>query len=316
MPYISVVTPVYNAVNIVGELYRRLTETLSRITPDYEIVMVNDACPFGSGDKIEELARKDPKVKYIGLSRNFGQHVAISAGLDYASGDYVVVMDCDLQDPPDKIPYLLEELKKSGKSACFAVREKRKEGFLKLFYSKAFNVAMRLLSDNIFYTNKNVGNFSVIQKKVVQNIRKLKEKNRSYFGLVRWCGFEILYVPVESQRRFEGKSAYTFLKSLKHAFHILLQQSVKPLFVSVFFSLFSFLVSCIFAGLILYNHLSGNYGVSGWASIMFAISLTASAVFLTLAVISLYIANLFEESRGRPLYVIDRTVNLTEKDAC
>ncbi len=316
MPYISVVTPVYNAVNIVDELYRRLTETLSRITSDYEIVMVNDACPFGSGDKIQEIARKDSKVKYIGLTRNFGQHIAISAGLDYASGEYVVVMDCDLQDPPDKIPFLLDELKKSGKCACFAVREKRKEGFLKLFYSKAFNATMRLLSDKIFFTNKDSGNFSVIQKKVVNNIRKLKEKNRSYFGLVLWCGFEILYIPVESQKRFEGKSAYTFLKSLKYALHVLLQQSVKPLFISVFFALSSFLVSCAFASLMLYNHLSGNYDLNDWTSIMFAISLTSSAIFLTLAVISLYIANLFEESRNRPLYVIEHTLNLTEKDVC
>ena len=105
MPYISVVTPVYNAVNIVEELHHRLVEHLEAITDDFEIIMVNDACPYGSGEKIAEIAAKDPRVKFMELARNFGQHIAISAGLDYAEGEYVVVMDCDLQDPPHK-PFL------------------------------------------------------------------------------------------------------------------------------------------------------------------------------------------------------------------
>lgn len=307
---ISIVTPVYNAVNIVDELYNQLVENVSRITDDFEIVMVNDACPYGSGEKIAALARKDSRVKFIDLARNFGQHIAISAGLDYASGDYVVVMDCDLQDPPDKIGVLFDALKQSGKEVAFSVRENRKEGFLKLFYSKTFSSVMRLLSDKIYVTDKNIGNFSIVSAKVVKEIRKLREYNRSYFGLVKWCGFDICYCPIEAQARFEGKSGYTFFKSLKHAFHILMQQSVKPLFVSVAFSLLCFVASFVFAGLILYNHFAGNYAVNGYAGIMFALTFIGALLFLTLAIMSVYLANIFQESHRRPLYVVGRSMNV------
>lgn len=312
MPYISVVTPVYNAVNIVDELYKRLVENLEKISDNFEIIMVNDACPYGSGEKISALAQKDGRVKFIDLARNFGQHIAISAGLDHAEGDYVVVMDCDLQDPPDKIGILLDELKASGKEVVFAVRENRKEGFLKKFYSGTFRAVMGLLTDKIFRCDKDVGNFSIISQKVVYEVRRLREMNRNYGSLVRWCGFEFAYVTIEAEERFEGSSAYTFRKSLKHAFRILLQQSVKPLFVSIVFSLLSFIFSCFFAGIILYNHFSGNYEVSGYAGIMFAITLISSMIFLTLAVMSMYLANIFQEQHQRPLYVVTRVMNIKE----
>lgn len=310
MPYISVVTPVYNAVDIVNELYRQLIENLSKITDDFEIVMVNDGCKDGSAEKIADLAQKDKRVKFIDLARNFGQHIAISAGLDYAEGDYVVVMDCDLQDPPDKIPLLLEKLKESGKEVIFSERMNRKEKWLKLFYSKAFNFVMRRLTDRIFYTERNVGNFSIITHKVVLAVRKMREFNRSYFGLVKWCGFDICFCPIETEARFAGNSGYTFIKSLKHAFHILLQTSVKPLLISAFFSVLFFLVSLGIATFILYRHFIGGYGVGGYASIMFAITFISSLLFMTLTVMSVYLANVFQEQHQRPLYVIGKSMNV------
>lgn len=313
MPYISVVTPVYNAVNIVEELYRQIVENVSKITNDFEIVMVNDCCPYGSGEKIAQIARHDNRVKFIDFSRNFGQHIVISAGLDYAEGEYIVVMDCDLQDPPDKIPVLLEELKKSGKEIIFSVREKRKESFLKLAYSYIFRSCMNLLADKVFRYDKDIGNFSIISRKVVMAIRQFKEMNRNYASLVFLSGFDCTFFTIESQKRFEGKSGYTFLKSLKHAFHILLQQSVKPLYISVVFSIITFFCSCGFGVWILYNHFKGNYNVDGWASIMFAITFCSSLIFFVLAVISLYIANIFTEGHSRPLYIIARTINTEEK---
>lgn len=313
MPYISVVTPVYNAVNIVDELYARLVENLEKITNDFEIIMVNDACPQDSGSKIAALAQKDKRVKLIDLARNFGQHIAISAGLDYAEGDYVVVMDCDLQDPPDKIELLLRELIKSGKEVIFAIREHRKEGFLKRFYSKFFQYIMGKLTEDVFKCDEDVGNFSIITRKVVLEVRKLRELKRNYGSLVRWCGFKSVYIPVEVEARFEGQSSYTFFKSLKHALGIMLQQSAKPLYISIFFCLLSFIIACLFAVIILYNYFSGNYTVNGYAGIMFALSLMSSMIFFTLAIISIYIANVFHEQHHRPLYVIERSINIEEK---
>ena len=313
MPYISVVTPVYNAVDIVDELYKRLVENLEKISDDFEIIMVNDADPTGSSAKIAALAQKDKRVKLIDLARNFGQHIAISAGLDYAEGDYVVVMDCDLQDPPDKIPLLLEKLKESGKEVIFSDRENRKEGFFKKFCSKAFKVVMRNLVDKEFICDRNVGNFSIITHKVVLEVRKLKEMNRCYFTLVQWCGFDMAFVPVEGGERFAGKSGYTFWKSLKHAFRILLQVSVKPLYLSIIFCGFCSLGALTLAGVVLYNYSTGHYTIAGYASIMMVVAIIGSMIFFILAVMSMYLATVFQETHRRPLYVVGRSLNVKDK---
>ncbi len=313
MPYISVVTPIYNAVDIVDELYKQLVENLSKITNDFEIIMVNDADPTRSSTKIAALAQKDKRVKLIDLSRNFGQHIAISAGLDYAKGEYVVVMDCDLQDPPSKIPLLLEKLKESGKEVIFSDRKKRKEGFLKKFYSNAFKFVMNHLVDKEFICHKDVGNFSIITHKVVMAIRKLKEKNRNYFSMVQWSGFEMAFVPVEAEKRYAGESGYTFWKSLKHAFRILLQISVKPLYLSIIFCGLCILGALVLAGIVLYNYYSGHYTIAGYASIMLLIAIISSMIFFILAIMSLYLATVFQETHGRPLYVTKNIINIKEE---
>ena len=314
MPYISVVTPVYNAVDIVDELYRQLVENLEKITKDFEIIMVNDADPTGSSAKIEALAQKDKRVKLIDFSRNFGQHIAISAGLDYAEGDYVVVMDCDLQDPPNKIPFLLEELKKSGKEVVFAIREDRKDSFFKILYSNIFRKIKNFLSDKIYFSIQGMGNFSILTKKVAQNIRKLRELNRDYGGFVQWCGYPILYVPIEYNARYSGKSGYTFFKSLKFAINIILHHSVKPLYLSGILSLIFFIISFFIALYILYNHWVGEYSVAGYASIMFAITFISALIFFSLSIMSMYLANIFKETQRRPLYIIGRSLNIEEKN--
>ena len=314
MPYISVVTPIYNAVDIVDELYHQLVENLEKITTDFEIIMVNDADPTGSSAKIAALAQKDKRVKLIDLARNFGQHIAISAGLDYAEGDYVVVMDCDLQDPPSKISLLLEELKKSGKEVIFAIRENRKEGFFKKFYSDIFKKFKNLLSDKIFQGDENIGNFSIITQKVVKNIRKLKERNRSYAGLITWCGFSPICVSIENEERFAGKSGYTFWKSLQFAISIILQQSVKPLYLSIIFCILCSLGAIILASIVCYNYYTGHYTIAGYASIMTVVAIVGAMMFLILAVMSIYLATVFQETHGRPLYVIGHLLNIKEKE--
>ena len=309
MPYISVVIPVYKAVNIVDELYKSLVENLEKITSDYEIILVNDACPCGSGEKIATLAQKDKRVKFIDLSRNFGQHIAISAGLDHAEGDYVVVMDCDLQDPPDMISPLLNRLKESGKEVVFAVREHRKEGRVKRFYSKSFQYVMGRLSSDFFKCDQDVGNFSIITHNVVIELRKLREAQRNYGSLVRWCGFESAYLPLQSEARFEGHSSYTFLKSIKHAVNIMVQQSVKPLYISMLFFLLSSVASCFFAVALFTSVFLGSTPDS-YTGIMFALSLLGSMIFLTLLIMSVYLANIVEEAHNRSLYVVRRTINI------
>ena len=172
---------------------------------------------------------------------------------------------------------------------------------------------MRKLTNRIYHGEKGTGNFSIITHRVVLAYRKLREHHRCYGSIIQYCGFELAYLPVEGDERFEGSSSYTFLKSIRLAFSILLQQSARPLFISALFSVCSFLASFLFAGMILYNKISGEYDVNGYAGIMFTITLMGGMIFLTLAVMSLYLANIFEEVQGRPLYVIGKTVNFEEK---
>ena len=169
-----------------------------------------------------EIAARDTRVKYISLARNFGQHIAISAGLDYADGDYVFVMDCDLQDPPEEMGRLLDTLRRSGSEICFAVRNNRKEGWLKLFESAMFGFVIRRITDGVFWCQHDIANFSVITHKAVMAFREVKEPNRSYTGVLFWLGFSKVFVPIESRERFSGHSGYTLWKGIKLATNIIL----------------------------------------------------------------------------------------------
>lgn len=310
MPFISVVTPVYKAADIVDELHRQLVSVLETITEDYEIIMVNDGCPAGSGEKIAALARKDPKLKFVDLARNFGQHIAISAGIAHASGDYIVVMDCDLQDPPQAIPAMLQKLRDSGGEVIFAERINRKENIRKKFYSRAFNYCIRKISDEKNVSDRDTGNFSIITNKVAKEFCKFGETKRNYGSIIGWLGFDLLYEPVECASRYAGESSYTFFKSIKHALSITLFQSVKPLFISIFFGSISAIACICFGAYLIYNFMAGDITAPGYFSLMFIVTLIGAMLFFTLAIMSVYIANIFQEQHNRPLFVVKRTINL------
>ena len=309
-PFLSVVTPVYNAPEIVEELHRQLCEQLEKLTDRFEIVMVDDCCPRGSGAKCREVAARDPRVKVIELARNFGQHIAISAGLDYAEGDYVFVMDCDLQDPPDEMGRLLETLRGSDAEICFACRTARKEKWLKLLESRLFGYVICHITDRVFWCDQNIGNFSVITRKAVRAFRRVKEPNRSYAGVLLWLGFRKVYMTIESRARFAGQSGYTFWKSLRHAMNIILQQSVKPLLLS---AVFAFLASILAVGssvAVVWKWIAYGDAPTGWSSTIVIVSSLFAMLFMVLTVMCVYMANLFVEIHRRPLYTIRDTMNL------
>lgn len=302
-PEISVVSPVYGAADIVEELYARLTKELGRLTKEYEIILVNDACPQGSGEKIAELARRDKRVKLIDLSRNFGQHIAVQAGLDEAKGDYVVVMDCDLQDPPEGIAELYDCIKRNGADAVFSERVDRKEGFIKKFYSQSFKVVINALSDKYLQETHKAGNFSVLSRRVVDEVKKIKDRCRSYRGSVKLTGFPILYLPIEAQKRFAGESSYTLFRSLRLAWSIIMQQSARPLMFGGFCAAFSFALFIASAA----RYFAEK---SDTPLILSALFFTATLLFACFAVEGAYLAAVLDEARGRPLYVVKRTINL------
>ena len=308
-PHISIVTPVYGCKTCLVELYLRLKTTLETITPDFEIILVNDASPDGAWQTITELAQRDVRVKGINLSRNFGQHYAITAGLDFAKGDWVVVMDCDLQDQPEEIIKLYNKALE-GWDIVYARRAQRKDTFLKRMSSKVFHWIYNYLSG--LQTDETIGNFGIYHKKVVAECTKMHEAARAFGTLLNHVGFTSCAIDVEHAQRYEGKSSYSFHKLLKLSTDVILATSNKPLKLTIklgfIISLFSFLLA-------LYNviaHFAGIIKVPGFTTTIFSIWFVGGLLMFVLGIIGLYIGKIFDQVKGRQLFIVRETINVTE----
>lgn len=306
---LSVVIPVYGCRAALPELTRRLTESLTKITSDYEIILVNDSCPQNSWEVIEELCKDDEHLKGMELSRNFGQMKAILAGLDYSTGDWVVVMDCDLQDRPEEIINLYNKAQE-GYDAVFARRKNRKDNALKIALGKLFYKVYDFATDGSY--DASICNFSIINRNVVDNYCKLREQHRGYVMYIKWLGFRQATIDVQHDDRFEGKSSYTFKKKIKIAADLLTSQSDKiiRLFVSAGF-LMSFLSFLIIIGLVIYRCVAD---VSiGWTSTIATIILIGGLIIMVIGVVGIYVGNIFMQTKDRPLYVIRQILNDEEE---
>lgn len=307
---ISVVIPVYGCKTALKELYERLTASLSQITKDYEIILVNDACPQNSWEVIEELCSMDARVVGIELARNFGQIKAITAGLDYSSGEWVVVMDCDLQDRPEEIINLYHKAQE-GYDVVFARRANRKDSWLKVQVSKMFYKIYSFATDGNY--DPALCNFSICNRTVVDNYCKMRELHRAYVVYIRWLGFRQGVIDVEHNERYEGKSSYNMKKRMQMAGEILTSQSDKILkfMVGTGFgmTLFSFIV--IIALVI--NYFSGNVS-TGWTSIIATNCLIGGIIITSIGVVGIYIGNIFMQVKERPLYVVRQIMNKNEEN--
>lgn len=302
---ISVVIPMYGCRAAVSELHRRLVESVSQITDDFEIIMVNDNCPQNSWEIIEEICKKDSKVKGIELSRNFGQMKAILAGLDYASGDWVVVMDCDLQDRPEEIINLYNKAME-GYDVVFARRAERKDNGFKVFISNLFYKIYSWAIDGKY--DGALCNFSIVKKNVVDYYCKMREQHRSYVMYLNWLGFKQTTIDVEHNERFEGKSSYNMKKRIDMAFDILTSQSDKVLMLTVKFGLFMAFVSfLIIIGLII-NFFVGTVS-TGWTSVIATICLIGGLIITVIGIVGIYVGNIFMQVKDRPLYAIRQILN-------
>lgn len=306
---ISVVVPVYGCKDALHELYNRLTDTLKSITSDYEIILVNDACPQGSWNVIRELCQNDPKVKGINLSRNFGQHKAILAGLDICRGDAVVVMDCDLQDRPEHIARLYDKLQE-GYDIVWARRLNRKDNRAVTFFSKLFYSTINLLTDK--HVDSNICNFSIARSNVIKEQCNMRENNRDFSFFQQWLGFNSTFIDLEGDERQSGKSSYSIKRKLKLAFQIITSQSNKPLYISIFIGLLFVLVSVIIIVNSLINYFFYGDVVEGWTSTIISIYLVGGMILLFLGMIGVYIGNMYEELKKRPLYIIKDKLNLKD----
>jgi len=302
--HISVIVPVYGCSTCLNILYQRLEKTLSKITDDFEIIMVNDASPDDAWEVIKVLASDDERVRGINFSRNFGQHKAITAGLDFSNGEWVVVMDCDLQDRPEEILKLYNKAKE-GYDVVFGRRVKRKDYFIKRLSSIVFYKVYDYFTES--KVDASVANFSIISFKVVEKLKMMKEQNRSYPLFVNWVGFKRINIDIEHAQREEGRSSYTFKKLVDLAIDSIVSQSNKPLRLSIKFGFLLSFMSLFYACLLTVRYFFYYIPIEGWTSVMVSIFFIGGLLFANLGVLGLYIGKSFDESKNRPIYLVDET---------
>ncbi len=305
---ISVVIPVYGCRAAVKELHRRLSETLKGMNKEYEIILVDDSCPQGSWEEIYDVCKSDDHVKGIHFSRNFGQMCAIAAGLDNCIGDWIVVMDCDLQDRPEAIPELYKKAME-GYDVVFVSRKNRKDKNVTKLLSKSFYRVYSYFTGGYF--DPNICNFSISKRIVIENYCRMKEHTRAYGMFIKWLGFRQTSIQIEADKRYEGKSSYDFKKKWRMATDIITTQSTKPLQFSIRLGFFMVFCSAIYILYLLLRYiLVGDLQV-GWTTIIASIYLVGGFILWAIGISGIYIGNIFSEVKNRPLYVIAEKLNLS-----
>jgi glycosyltransferase involved in cell wall biosynthesis len=302
-PYLSVVSPVYYAEKTLTELVRRLELSLTSLSLTYEIILVDDGSPLPDWNIISQLATHDSRVRGIKLSRNFGQHHAITAGLAAARGEWIVVMDCDLQDQPEEIGNLLAKAQE-GYEAVLARRGKRTDSYLTIWLAQVFYKVLGYLTGQP--QDPEVGNFGVYHRRLIDTVLRLPESTRYFPTMVRWAGFRQTSISVP--HGINGRPpSYSFSRRFELGLDILLSNSDKPLRLAVFFGL---LLACAAFGLglvMLIRSFLGQIVVLGYASLIVSVSFFSGIIITVLGIVGLYVGKTFEGVRNRPLYVVAET---------
>lgn len=301
---ISIVIPVYGCKLCLNELCFRIKATVKSISDDFEIILVNDASPDDCWSTILEIAARDTHVKGVNLSRNFGQHYAITAGLGYSSGDWIVVMDCDLQDKPEEIQRLHTRAKE-GFDVVFGRRINRQDNFFKKLFSRLFYKVFDLLTEN--NTDNTISNFGIYSKQVIQNYLKFSENARIFPLLIKWQGFKIGSIDVEHLKRSSDKSSYSISKLLNLAFNVLISQSNKPLRFSIKVGFTMAFFSFIYLIILVCRKFIFDIPI-GWTSIMVSIFFIGGLIFANLGLIGVYIGKIYDEVKARPLFLVKETI--------
>jgi dolichol-phosphate mannosyltransferase len=304
---LSIVLPVYNEEAVIGELGSRLTDFLGHLDIDWEVIFVDDGSRDRSFDLLKQLCEGQPRYRLVSFSRNFGHQLAITAGIDYARGAAVVVMDADLQDPPEAISLMIEKWR-AGADIVHAVRSKReREGWFKrgtafLFY--------RLLRKMVgFPVPLDAGDFRLMSRRVVLTLRALREVNPFVRGMVAWVGFRQTTIEYSRKARFAGETHYPLRKMIRFALDGITSFSAVPLRVAIWLGLAAGVAGVGVAGWAVYERLVNERVVPGWATIMIAVSLASSAQLLMIGVLGEYVGRIYEELKRRPLYIVADEVN-------
>lgn len=307
----SVVVPLYNEELVIQETYKRLKRVMDGLNEPYELIFVND----GSRDATVRLAREiceaDKNVKFIDFSRNFGHQIAITAGMDYAAGDSIVVIDADLQDPPEVIPEMIKKWQE-GYDVVFGKRIKRQgETFFKKLTAKLFYRFLKSMTEVDIPVD--TGDFRLIDRKVCDALKSVNERNRYIRGIISWLGFKHTGVEFVRDKRFAGETKYPFKKMLKFAFDAITSFSYKPLKLASYTGVTISILSFLYLLIVIYQRIFIGNTIAGWASTL-AVSLFFNGIVLIiLGIIGEYIGRIYDEVKGRPLYIVRDTKNFDEK---
>lgn len=305
IPTISIVLPVFNESQTLPALYARLAGVMRRLGESYELVFVNDGSRDGSLDVLKKLAAEDSKMRVVSLSRNFGHQMAITCGLDRARGAAVIVMDADLQDPPELIPTLIERWRE-GYDVVYAVREERQgESLFKRATAALFYRLIRRLSR--VEIPADTGDFRLLSRRAVEGLRATTERNRFVRGLVGWIGYRQTGVRFVREERAAGETKYPFRKMLKFAIDGITSFSFVPLQMATYFGFLISGASFLYIVYAVLQKLLTDRPVTGWTSLMVAMLFLGGVQLITLGIIGEYIGRIYEEVKQRPLYLVDET---------
>lgn len=304
---LSIISPIYKGEKMLEELVTRIESSVETFTKDYEIILVNDCSPDNSWEKITDICGQDKKVKGVNLSRNFGQHYAITAGLAKSSGEWVVVMDCDLQDRPEEIPNLYKKAQE-GYDTVFAELIEREDRFMKKFTSRAFSYVFAYFTDSP--VDKKTNNFGIYNRKVIDAVLSMGDYIKCFPIEVRWVGFRIGYHPVIKDARAEGTSGYTWSKLFSFAFNNIIAFSNKPLKLALRLGFYIVIISVLIAAYYLVRYLVGGIGVSGFTTLIISLWLIAGITISLIGMVGIYLGRVFDKVKDRPVYIEKETVNI------
>jgi glycosyltransferase involved in cell wall biosynthesis len=309
----SIIIPMYNEEAVIPETYRRLTGVMEGFGEPYELLFINDGSRDRTGEILRELCKSDKRVKLIDFARNFGHQIAITAGMDYAAGECMVIIDGDLQDPPELIPDMIK-LWRQGYEVVYGKRLSREgETFFKKFTAKWFYRILRRMTDVDIPVD--TGDFRLIDRKVSEALKQLPERNRYVRGLMSWVGYKQVAIEFQRSERFAGETKYPLKKMIKLAMDGIMSFSYKPLKIATYVgSIISFISFFYLIAVLLQRIFWPESVQSGWASLI-AVSLFFNGIILLiLGIIGEYIGRIYDEAKGRPLYIISRLDNMEERE--
>jgi dolichol-phosphate mannosyltransferase len=308
----SIIAPCWNEEGNLPELYRRVKEVMEQTGEVWELVLINDGSTDRTPELIRELHATDPRVHYIDFARNFGHQIAVTAGMDYAQGESVILIDSDLQDPPELILEMIQKWKE-GYKVVYAVRSDRKgETWFKLFTAKLFYRLIYRITDVDIPLD--TGDFRLMDRQVIEQIKEMKEHHRFIRGMTSWIGFKQTGVSYVRGERFTGETKYPLRNMVKFAITAITGFSIFPLQLATFLGFIIAMLSALFISVVIVARLSGSQAFFGQATTLVMVLFLGGIQLISLGIIGEYLGRIYDEVRGRPLYIVNEAVGFEGQD--